>query len=149
MPRADDGGLPVNPVTAVTHPDPYAYYSELVSRQPCYVDDEVGAVVVSSAELVHWAVADPALRVRQVLEPVPAAMAGNPAGAVFGRLVRMTDGPAQHRLKEVIGNALGTVSAPRVRELTVRTTDAILDRSGSLDDVLFRLPAQVVATLCG
>jgi cytochrome P450 len=61
----------------------------------------------------------------------------------------MTDGPAQHRLKEIIGSALGTVSAPRVRELTVRTADAILDRSGSLDDVLFRLPAQVVAALCG
>ena len=139
----------MQPVTAVTKPDPYPYYAELVSQRPGYLDEEVGAVVLSSAELVGAALADPALLVRPAAEPVPAGIVGTAAGSVFGQLVRMTDGPLQHRLKQVVGDALGTVDPVRVRELTARATGALLDRSGSLDEVMFRLPAQVVAGLCG
>jgi cytochrome P450 len=139
----------VNPVTAVTHADPYAYYAELVSSRPCYVDAELNAIVLSGAELVRSALAEPALRVRPLAEPVPAGIADTAAGEVFGQLVRMTDGPVQHRLKSVVTTALGTLEESRVRDLTDRMAASILDRSGSLDDILFRLPAQVVAALCG
>jgi len=29
----------MNPVTAVSQPDPYPYYAELVARRPSYFDD--------------------------------------------------------------------------------------------------------------
>ena len=31
-----------DPVTAVTHPDPYPYYAGLVSERPLYRDDALG-----------------------------------------------------------------------------------------------------------
>lgn len=139
----------MNPVSAVTQPDPYPYYAELVSRRPGYFDEELNAVVLSSAELVGLALAAPGLRVRPVAEPVPAGIVGTAAGEVFGQLVRMTDGPPQRRLKAIISTALGNLDEDAVRQLTVRTAHAILDESGSLADVLFRLPARVVAGLCG
>jgi cytochrome P450 len=139
----------MNPVTAVCQPDPYPYYAELVARRPSYLDDELNAVVLSSAELIRSALAEPALRVRPVDQPVPAGIAGTPAGAVFGQLVRMTDGPAQHRLKGIVGTALGTLDGAAVRQLAMRTAADLLDRSGSLDELLFQLPVRVVAVLCG
>lgn len=149
MPSDEAGGRPVNPVTAVTQPDPYPYYAELVARRPGYVDDGLNAVVLSGAELVSSALAEPLLRVRPAAEPVPAGIAGTAAGAVFGQLVRMTDGPLQQRLKSVVRAALGSVDETRVHQLAGRIADAVLARQGSLDEVLFGLPAQVVAVLCG
>ena len=139
----------MNPVSAVTQPDPYPYYAELVSSRPGYFDDELNAVVLSSARLVQTALAEPALRVRPAAEPVPAGIVGTAAGEVFGQLVRMTDGTPQRRLKDIVSAALGTVDEESVRQLAARSAAAILDDSGSLADVLFRLPAQVVAGLCG
>ena len=149
MPTRRDAGLAVNPVSAVTQPDPYPYYAELVSRQPGYFDDELNAVVLSSAALVSGALTEPALRVRPPAEPVPAGIAGTAAGAVFGQLVRMTDGTSQRRLKDIVSAALGSLDQEAVRQLAARTAGAILDDSGSLDDILFQLPARVVAGLCG
>lgn len=139
----------MNPVTAVTQPDPYSFYAELVARRPSYLDDELNVLVLSSAELVRAALAEPALRVRPVDQPVPPGIVDTPAGAVFGRLVRMTDGPAQRRLKGIVSSALGTLDEAAVRQLAMRTATDLLDRSGSLDDLLFQLPVRVVARLCG
>ncbi len=144
--NAGDGGM--DPVTAVVQPDPYPYYAELVAHRPGYFDDRLNAVVLSSAELVSAALAAAELRVRPVTEPVPAGVVGT-AREVFGQLVRMTDGPLQQRLKEVVSAALAGLDADRVREQAARTTDAMLERAGTLDDILFRLPAQVLAELCG
>jgi cytochrome P450 len=139
----------MNPVTAVSQPDPYPYYAELVDRRPSYLDDELNALVLSSAELIRSALAEPALRVRPADQPVPAGIVGTPAGEVFGQLIRMTDGPAQRRLKSIVSSALGTLDETAVRQLAMRTATDLLDRSGSLDDLLFQLPARVVAVLCG
>jgi cytochrome P450 len=139
----------VNPVSAVTQPDPYPYYAELVSGRPGYFDDELNAVVLSSADLVGVALAEPALRVRPAAEPVPAGIVGTAAGEVFSQLVRMTDGTPQRRLKAIVSSALGTVDEESVRQLAARTAGAIIEDSGSLEDILFQLPARVVAGLCG
>jgi cytochrome P450 len=149
MPSSDPKRPALNPVTAVTQPEPYPYYAELVSQRPSFFDEELNALVLSSAGLVRSALAEPMLRVRPVAEPVPAGIVGTAAGAVFGQLVRMTDGPLQQRLKGIVCAALGSVDEVRVRQLAGRTTDAILEQAGSLDDLLFQLPARVVAGLCG
>lgn len=138
----------MDPVTAVIQPDPYPYYAELVAHRPGYFDDGLNAVVLSSAELVEAALAAAELRVRPVAEPVPPGVVGT-AREVFGQLVRMTDGPLQQRLKDVVTVALASLDADRVREQAVRGTDAMLDRAGTLDDIMFRLPARVLAELCG
>jgi cytochrome P450 len=139
----------VNPVSAVIQPDPYPYYADLVSGRPGYFDDELNAVVLSSAALVGMALAEPALRVRPAAEPVPAGIVDTAAGEVFSQLVRMTDGTPQRRLKAIVSSALGTVDEESVRQLAARTAGAMLEDSGSLADVLFQLPARVVAGLCG
>ena len=53
--------------------------------------------VASGAQLVEEVLSHPALRVRPLAEPVPAAIAGGSAGEVFGALVRMNDG-ARHNI---------------------------------------------------
>lgn len=138
----------MDPVTAVIQPDPYPYYAELVEHRPGYFDDGLNAVVLSSAELAEAALAATDLRVRPVTEPVPPGVVGT-AREVFGQLVRMTDGPLQQRLKEIVSAALGSLGADQVREQAVRTADAMLDRAATLDDIMFRLPGQVLAELCG
>src|SRR5262249_12744161 len=55
---------PRDPVSAVTHPDPYPYYAELVAARPFYKDELQGYWVASSAEAVTAALMSDRLRVR-------------------------------------------------------------------------------------
>src|SRR5262245_35711036 len=87
-----DPTSPADPMHAVTHPDPYPYYADLVARCPLHRDDALGLWVASSAEAVMAVLTSERCRVRPPAEPVPAALAGSAAGDVFGRLVRMNDG---------------------------------------------------------
>ena len=74
---------PRDPVSAVTHPDPYPYYAELVATRPFYKDELQGYWVASSAEAVTAALMSDRLRVRPPGEPVPPALRGSPAGEIF------------------------------------------------------------------
>lgn len=138
------------PTAAVTHPDPYPYYAGLVAERPFYYDDTLRCWVASSAAAVRTVLADPDCRVRPASEPVPSGIAGTAAGAVFGNLVRMVDGPVHQRLKAVVVDALGRV---RADEVTARSTEqarlALRDSAAPLDELMFGVPAQVVAGLCG
>ena len=44
--------IPQDPIAAVTHPDPYAYYATLIKDKPLYHDQALGLWVASSAETV-------------------------------------------------------------------------------------------------
>ena len=48
--------FPSDPIAAVTHPDPYPYYADLVARTPVYCDDTLGLWVAASAEAVTFGV---------------------------------------------------------------------------------------------
>ncbi|MDQ2956504.1 MAG: cytochrome P450 [Actinomycetota bacterium] len=196
----------LSPIQAVTHPDPYPYYAELVERRPFYFDDTLRCWVASSADAVTVVLGRPDCQVRPAAEPVPRGILGTPAGEVFGNLVRMTDGPSQHRLKAVVVDALGRVPAGEVSATSTERARLILKRSvaplqvsehrsevrarsgaignavsehrsevrarsgaignavsehrsevrarsgaigSELDDLMFALPAQVIAGLCG
>lgn len=132
-------------LTAVTHRDPYPFYADLVAERPFAHDPESGLYVAAGAAAVEAVLADPACRVRPPSEPVPPGIVGTPAGDVFGRLVRMTDGPLQTRLKRVVADALATVDETRVRDLAAGAAVDATDWS----DVLFGVPTRVVAALCG
>ena len=55
---------PLDPISAVTAPDPYEFYSELGAERPLYFDDRLHLWVASSAETVAAVLANPRCRVR-------------------------------------------------------------------------------------
>src|ERR1700719_3804800 len=63
--------LPRDPIAAVTHPDPYPYYADLVAYKPIYHDETLGLWVASSANAVSAVLASEICRVRPLAEPVP------------------------------------------------------------------------------
>jgi len=139
---------PRNPVVAVTHPDPYPYYRDLVTRAPVYRDDALGVWVVSSAAAVTAALTSELCRVRPPGEPVPPALVGSTAGDVFARLVRMNDGTTHATLKPRVSAALAAFDTSLVLEHARRHARALADRGG-VGHVAFRLPVYVLASLLG
>jgi cytochrome P450 len=136
----------VDPVAAVSHTDPYPYYASL---EPFAYNEKLSLWVAAGAAPVSVVLSDPALRVRPPAVPVPPGIIGTPAGDVFGSLVRMTDGSLQRRLKAVVTEALSTVDIQRIVKLAAERAARILVRGTRFDELMFAVPAQVVASLCG
>ncbi|MBV9026352.1 MAG: cytochrome P450, partial [Streptomycetaceae bacterium] len=138
------------PIEAVRLPDPYPYYTALVAERPFAFDPAVNAWVAADAAAVRQVLGSPALRVRPPAEPVPAGLVGTPAGEVFGDLVRMTDGDLQRRLKAVVVDALSHLDTASVRHIVAEQTRACLSGGHPpFEDLMFGVPARVVAALCG
>lgn len=95
---------PLDPLQAVTHPDPYPYYAALACDRPLYRDARLGLWVASSPDVILEVMRHPAARVRPVAEPVPKGIASGPAGALFGRFARMSDGAAHARIKPLLAD---------------------------------------------
>src|SRR5262245_49815571 len=104
---------PRDPIAAVTHPDPYPYYADLVTRRPVHRDHTLGLWIACSAAAVTAILTSEQCHVRPASEQVPRAIAGAPSGAIFGRLVRMNDGAAHGRVR------------PAVAALAARMAEAI------------------------
>ena len=143
---------PRDPVAAVTHPDPYPYYAELVAARPLYKDDALGLWVASSAQAVTAVLLSPLARVRPPAEPVPKALLGTPAGEIFGRLIRMTDGSGHEAAKYAVAATLQSLDAERVAEESARWARPLagdgIDPAG-LTSFAFALPVHVVGSLLG
>lgn len=69
-------------------------------------DEGRGLWIAAGTALVEEVLGHPALRVRPLAEPVPAAIAGGSAGEVFGALVRMNDGERHAAPKLALQRAL-------------------------------------------
>ncbi len=139
---------PQHPIAAVTHPDPYPYYAELVAHRPVYRNAGLGLWVVSSAEAVTATLTSELCRVRPPAEPVPRALLGSPAGDIFRRLVRMNDGPAQRAFKPALANTLGAIGGDRAAEQSRHWAHALM-ADVPLRDFAFHLPVYVVGSLLG
>lgn len=141
----------LSPIRAVTHPDPYPYYATLAAERPFGFDEALCMWVAADAGHVAAVLGEPGLRVRPPAEPVPAGIAGTAAGQVFGDLVRMTDGPPAQRLKNIVVTALGQAQPERIAEITAERTARVLKEQAAipLHELMFTVPAQVVAVLCG
>jgi cytochrome P450 len=144
---------PTNPLTAVTHADPYPYYATLVAERPLYRDETLGLWVASSARAVAAVLADPHCRVRPLSEPVPAALAKTQAGALFGRLVRMTDGQGHETLKAAVRATLASVDEVEASAVSSRWASDLAAKAvagvDGVDGFLFSLPVHVLGTLLG
>src|SRR5262245_44288077 len=149
------GPEPTDPIAAVTHHDPYPYYARLVAERPLHHDPGLGLWVASSAEAVAAVLASDLCRVRPPAEPVPGALAGTAAGEVFGRLVRMTDGASHPPLKQAVSAALAAVGGQPAAELSRAWARHLVaeiqphHHPERLGEIVFRLPAYVVASLLG
>jgi cytochrome P450 len=142
---------PADPVSAVTHPDPYDYYARLVAERPFNRDAALGVWVASGARAVTAVLSDPACRVRPTAEPVPKAIAGSPAAAIFGRLVRMNDGNVHPPLKRAVAATFDAFDAAPVTRASERWA-ASLAREIGRDlpmEFAFGLSAHVLGNLLG
>ncbi|WP_427308351.1 cytochrome P450 [Cupriavidus sp. H39] len=105
--RAETAGI--DPLSAVTHPDPYPYYRELAASRPFFRDARLGLWVAAGPVEVAAVLAHPDCRVRPPAQPVPPPLAGTAAGALFGRLVRMNDGAGHAPLKALLVPMLAAI----------------------------------------
>src|SRR5688572_9313376 len=146
---------PTDPIAAVTHPDPYPNYAELVARRPLARDEGLGLWVAADARAVTAVLESPLCRVRPPSEPVPNTLLGSPAGDIFGRLVRMNDGSGHSPMKPAVATTLEMLDPAGVAERARRWAHALVDelapqtRGDRITELAFRLPVYVVASLLG
>lgn len=142
---------PQDPIAAVTHPDPYAYYADLVARKPLYYDDKLRLWVASSANAVTAALTSDLCRVRPATEPVPESLLGSPAAEIFRHLVRMNDGERHCPFKQAVSAALASIDAVQATRQSDRWARFLLEEGGSkrLSRFAFHLPVYVVGSLLG
>ncbi|SFQ16957.1 cytochrome P450 [Variovorax sp. 770b2] len=140
--------MPVDPVAAVTHADPYPFYAQLRAGPPLVWNEKLRVWVASRADVIESVLlAHGALRVRPAAEPVPRAIAGSPAGEVFGHLVRMNDGPAHPAHRPALQRALAGLDLDAVYAAALRIARHV--PAEPLSDALFSMPVQTVAHLLG
>jgi cytochrome P450 len=140
--------MPTDPIAAVTHADPYPYYAQLRAGPPLAWHAPLRLWVASRADVVEsLLLAHDALRVRPEGEPVPRAIAGSPAGEVFGHLVRMNDGAAHTAHKPALQRALAGLDLRAAHAAALDVARRVPERP--LADLLFAMPVQAVAHLLG
>ncbi|ODU15005.1 MULTISPECIES: cytochrome P450 [Variovorax] len=142
-------GMPLDPVEAVTHSDPYPFYASLRNGPPLAWNDKLRLWVASRAGVIEEVLqAHGALRVRPAAEPVPGAIAGSLAGEVFGHLVRMNDGAAHEAHRPALQRALAGLDLHAVREAALQVALRVPAQQ-PLSDALFSIPVRSVAHLLG
>jgi cytochrome P450 len=142
---------PVNPVEAVTHPDPWPYYAHLRAGG-VWLDQATRTWVVPDAVTIARVLGDPRLRVRPPLEPVPTHIVGTAAGDVFCRLARTNDGERHDELRSHVDELVESIDPERARA----SARAIAERYGAdvstdvdLDGFLDAVPVLTIATELG
>lgn len=145
---------PSNAIAAASHPDPYPYYRRLLNGPEISFDAAIGCWVVSRAAVIEEVLASPFCAVRPATEPVPPAIAGSSAGALFGRLIRMNEGCPHATGKRAIGQVLAGVDLATVRKRTAQLASSLAARRGiedgaALTQWTFDLPTCVTADLLG
>ena len=143
--------FPQDPITAVTHPDPYAYYADLVAHRPLYYVDKLRLWVASSASAVATILTNNLCRVRPANEPVPKSLLGSPAAEIFRRLIRMNDGERHCPFKQAVSAALASIDAVQAAQQSDKWARFLLDEGGSkrLSRFAFHLPVYVIGSLLG
>ncbi|AXF22920.1 cytochrome P450 [Burkholderia pyrrocinia] len=144
---------PTDPIAAVTHRDPYPYYAALVDRPSLAFDATLGLWVASRAAAVTAVLGHPACRVRPLDAPVPPALRGTTAGALFGELVRMNDGALRHDVpKQALRTAFAPIDTAALRDRAAQLATRRLPAPGDADALnawCMTVPVCAVADLLG
>lgn len=138
---------PADAIAAATHRDPYPFYARLRAGPPLAFDPVLRLWVAARTDVVLAALAHPALRVRPPAEPVPGAIAGTPAGELFGQLVRMNDGPVHAVHRPVLQRGLAGLDLAQARATAQQVASGI--DTQDLDAWCLAMPASAVAALLG
>lgn len=146
--------FPESLLTAAAHPDPYPYYAALLAYRPFYREHRLGLWIALGARDVTEVLSSEYVRVRSPAEPVPAAIAGAPAGEIFKDLVRMNDGPRHAQAKAAIEAYLSACDAAQVADLARRDATVLartlpIQQRQGLDLFSASLPVRVVAQMIG
>ncbi|PPE71562.1 cytochrome P450 [Caldimonas thermodepolymerans] len=140
----------LDPVAAVTAPDPYAAYAAWRARGPLVWHERLQLWLATDAAAVEAVLSHPALHVRPAGEPVPRGLAGSAAGAVFGQLARMNDGPAHQDARQALQARLAHIELPRWSALAQRHARRLpVPGAGALDEWVVRVPLLAVAEVLG
>jgi cytochrome P450 len=145
---------PSDPIAAVTHPDPYPYYADLVGQR-VHRDAALGLWIAASAADVTAVLGSDRCRVRPPAEPIPRALLGSPAGDIFGHLVRMNDGAMHGPVKQAVSSTLASIDIAGARTTAAACAERLahelepVSHHERLADFAFQLPVHVVATLLG
>jgi cytochrome P450 len=139
----------MTPFEAATQADPYTYYSSLRQQNGLMFDPGLGLWVASSASAVEAVLGHPDCRVRPLNEPVPAAIAQGSAGVIFGRLMRMNEGPQHQCPRRAMQPALSATGTNDIAGIVSRLVDDLENPRENLDELMFTLPVCVIATLIG
>ncbi|HEY0584912.1 MAG TPA: cytochrome P450 [Pseudoduganella sp.] len=109
-----------------------------------------GLWIAAGTALVEEVLGHPALRVRPLVEPVPAAIAGGSAGEVFGALVRMNEGERHAAPKLALQRALAFAASGNVAQQRARAIAAgLLAEDRAIGAWVFEAPVSTVASLLG
>ncbi|MDR3383746.1 cytochrome P450 [Cupriavidus basilensis] len=153
MPLPTAMPMPSNPLCAVTHPDPAPYYRTLAAQRPFYRDEALGLWVAAGAAEVQAVLTHPACRVRPPAQAVPPALAGSPAGALFGGLIRMNDGDWHAPLKGVLRKRMACLElagmGARVSALAQDLPFDAVRPGAAVNHWMFTLPVLAVADALG
>jgi len=142
--------FPESVLDAATHPDPYPYYAALLAYRPLYREQRLNLWIALGADAVSEVMNSEACRVRPASEPVPAAIAGAPAGDIFKHLVRMNDGPRHATAKAAVSACLAAFDPARLVSIARREAAGLACAlSGEIDRFSFALPVQVIAQMIG
>lgn len=146
--------FPDSVLTAAAHPDPYPYYAALLAYRPIYREHRLDLWIALGADAAAEILASEACRVRPSAEPVPATIAGAPAGDVFKHLVRMNDGPCHAKARAAVGGCLAAFDPVQLTALArsraaALAREPVLDDPGGIDRFARALPVQVVAQMIG
>jgi cytochrome P450 len=141
---------PSSPIAAASHSNPYPYYQRLQQGPALSFDPALGLWIASQAAVIEEIMANSDCQVRPLAEPVPKAIAGSSAGAVFARLMRMNEGAAHASARQVVGAALGGVDlhALAARSAMLASVHGAND-SKALNHYVFSFPTLVVADMLG
>lgn len=138
---------PADAIAAVTHSNPYPWYATLRGGPALAFDESRQLWVASHAEVVREVLASPDLGVRPGAEPVPRAIAGSPAGEVFGQLVRMNDGAPHAALRPALQAGLAALDPAAAHAAALRVTRAM--PANATSDACLAMPVRTVAHLLG
>ncbi len=139
---------PVDAVAAVVHPDPYPYYARLVARGGIARDETLDTWVAAAAVDVEAVLASPLCGVRPPAERVPHAIADTPAGSIYGRFARMSDGAEHVSRRHLAVEMIDAFAPARVAAVSAMHADA-LATTLPFEEFAFELPVRVVGDLMG
>jgi len=139
----------MTPFEAATHADPYVYYSGLRRQNGLLFDADLRLWIASGAKFVEAILGHPDCRVRPLNEPIPPAIAQGVAGMIFGRLMRMNEGPQHLCPRMAIEPALASVETEKIADIVSHVVETLDNPVDNLDELMFTLPVSVIAALIG